>query len=96
VLLHRAADRSGPVARLREAMRATLWMLDRPNVLAGLVVVTLGARYLRQAELLTRHHAGLIGDGASDSNSSASRGTPNSLRLSRTRYGRLSFASLPG
>lgn len=68
VLLHRAADRSGLVARLREAMRANPWMLDRANVLVGLVVgIALGARNLRQAELLARHHCGLVGGGASDS-----------------------------
>lgn len=68
VLLHRVADRSGLVARLRGAMRASPWMLDRANVLVGLVVgIALGARNLRQAELLSRHHAGLVGDGASDS-----------------------------
>jgi predicted DNA-binding transcriptional regulator AlpA len=34
----------------------------------GLVVgIALGARNLRQAELLARHHAGPVGDGASDS-----------------------------
>ena len=43
-------------------------MLDRANVLVGLVIgIALGARNLRQAELLARHHAGLVGDGASDS-----------------------------
>lgn len=43
-------------------------MLDRANVLVSLVVgIALGARNLRQAELLARHHSGLIGDGASDS-----------------------------
>ena len=68
VLLHRAADRCGLVARLREAMRATPWMLDRADVLVGLVVgIALGARNLRQAEVLARHHTGLVGDGASDS-----------------------------
>lgn len=67
MLLHRAADRSGLVVRLREAMHAGPWMLDRANVLVGLVVgIALGARNLRQAELLARHHSGLVGDGASD------------------------------
>lgn len=43
-------------------------MLDRVNVLMGLVVgIALGARNLRQAELLARHHTGLLGNGASDS-----------------------------
>lgn len=43
-------------------------MLDRANVLVGLVVgIALGARNVRQAELLARHHAVLIGQGASDS-----------------------------
>ena len=68
MLLHRVADRSGLVVRLREAMRASPWMLDRAHVLVGLVVgIALGARNLRQAELLARHHAVLVGDGASDS-----------------------------
>jgi Transposase DDE domain group 1 len=68
VLLHRVADRSGLVVRLREAMRASPWMLDRANVLVGLVVgIALGPRNLRQVELLARHHCGLVGDGASDS-----------------------------
>lgn len=43
-------------------------MLDRANVRMGLVVgIALGACNLRQAELLARHHTGLVGDGASDS-----------------------------
>lgn len=43
-------------------------MLDRANVLVGLVVgVALGARNLRQAELLARHHDVLLGECASDS-----------------------------
>ena len=68
VLLHRVADRSGLVVRLRGAMRASPWTLDRANVLVGLVVgIALSARNLRQAELMARHHAGLVGDGASDS-----------------------------
>jgi Transposase DDE domain group 1 len=68
VLLHRMADRSGLVERLREVLRSSPWMLDRANVLTSLVVgIALGARNLRQAELLARHHSGLIGDGASDS-----------------------------
>jgi Transposase DDE domain group 1 len=68
VLLHRVADRSGLVARLREALSSSPWMLDRANVLVGLVAgIALGARNLRQAELLARHHTELIGDGASDS-----------------------------
>jgi hypothetical protein len=68
VLLHRAADRIGLVVRLREVLGASPWMLDRANVLVGLVVgIALGARNLRQAELLARHHAGLLGEGASDS-----------------------------
>lgn len=68
VLLHRAADRSGLAKRLGEALRSSPWMLDRANVLVSLVVgIALGARNLRQAELLDRHHDGLLGDGASDS-----------------------------
>lgn len=68
VLLHRTADRSGLVERLREAISSSPWMLDRANVLVSLVIgIALGARNLRQAELLARHHNGLIGDGASDS-----------------------------
>jgi hypothetical protein len=68
VLLHRTADRVGLVARLRTALGASPWMLDRANVLVSLVVrIALGARNLRQAELLTRHHDGLVGRGASDS-----------------------------
>jgi hypothetical protein len=68
VLLHRVADRSGLSVRLREALRSSPWMLDRANVLVGLVVgIALGARNLRQAELLARHHGELVGDGASDS-----------------------------
>ena len=43
-------------------------MLDRANVLVGLVVgIALGARSVRQAELLPRHHAVLLGAGAPDS-----------------------------
>lgn len=68
VLLHRAADRSGLVVRLREVLSSSPWMLDRANVLVSLVVgIALGACNLRQAELFARHHSGLIGDGASDS-----------------------------
>jgi hypothetical protein len=68
VLLHRVADRSGLVGYLREALISSPWMLDRANILVGLVVgIALGARNLRQAELAGRHHSGLIGDGASDS-----------------------------
>jgi len=68
VLLHRAADRIGLVVRLRNALACSPWMLDRANVLVGLVVgIALGARNLRQAELLARRHGGLVGDGASDS-----------------------------
>ena len=68
VLLHRAADRSGLVERLRGALGSSPSMLDRANVLMGLVVsIALGARNLRQAELLARHHTGLVGGGASDS-----------------------------
>ena len=68
VLLHRAADRIGLVGRLREALCSSPWMLDRANVLVGLVVsIALGARNLRQAELPARHHSELSGDGASDS-----------------------------
>jgi hypothetical protein len=68
VLLHRAADRVGLPAGLRGALAASPWMLDRANALVGLVVgIALGARSVRQAELLARHHAALLGDGASDS-----------------------------
>ncbi|HET9720714.1 MAG TPA: IS1380 family transposase [Solirubrobacteraceae bacterium] len=68
VLLHRVADRSGLTGRLREALASSPWMLDRANVLVGLVVgIALGARNLRQAELFARHHGELVGDGASDS-----------------------------
>lgn len=68
VLLHRTADRVGLVGALREALAASPWRLDRANVLISLVVgITLGARNLRQAELLARHHAALLGEGASDS-----------------------------
>jgi len=68
VLLHRTADRVGLVAGLRGAIASSPWMLDRANVLVGLVVgIALGARNLRQGELLARHHAGLLGEGASDS-----------------------------
>lgn len=43
-------------------------MLDRANALVGLIVgIALGARSVRQAELLARHHAVLLGQGASDS-----------------------------
>lgn len=68
VLLHRVSDRIGLVARLRDGLACTPWMLDRANVLVGLVVgIALGARNLRQAELLARHQAVLLGEGASDS-----------------------------
>lgn len=68
VLLHRAADRVGLVARLRGAMVVSPWMLDRANALVGLAVgIALGGRNVRQVELLARHHAVLVGDGASDS-----------------------------
>lgn len=67
-VLHRAADRVGLVAALRGGLRASPWMLDRANVLVGLVVgIALGTRSVRQAELLPRHHAVLLGAGASDS-----------------------------
>ena len=68
VLLHRAADRVGLVAHLRGALASSPWKLDRANALVSLVVgISLGARNLRQAELLARHHAVLVGGGASDS-----------------------------
>lgn len=68
VLLHRAADRVGLVGDLRGALATSPWRLDRANVLVSLVVgIALGARNLRQAELLARHHAALLGEGASDS-----------------------------
>ena len=50
------------------ALCSSPWMLDRANVLVGLVVgIAPGARNLRLAELLARHSSGLVGDGASDS-----------------------------
>jgi len=68
VLLHRVADRTGLVEGLRGMLAASPWRLDRANVLVSLVVgIALGARNLRQAELLARHHAVLLGEGASDS-----------------------------
>jgi hypothetical protein len=68
VLLHRTADRVGLPARLRGALASSPWMLDRANALVSLIVgIALGARSVRQAELLARHHAALLGDGASDS-----------------------------
>jgi len=68
VLLHRTADRVGLPAGLRDAVAASPWMLDRANALVGLIVgIALGARSVRQAELLARHHAVLLGAGASDS-----------------------------
>jgi hypothetical protein len=68
VLVHRAADRIGLVEQLRGALVASPWMLDRANVLVGLMVgIALGARNLRQAELLARHHTAVFGAGASDS-----------------------------
>jgi hypothetical protein len=68
VLLHRAADRVGLPAQLRDAVAASPWMLDRANSLVGLIVgIALGARSVRQAELIARHHAVLSGVGASDS-----------------------------
>lgn len=68
VLLHRTADRVGMPAGLRGALSASPWMLDRANALVGLVVgIALGARSVRQVELLARHHAALVGAGASDS-----------------------------
>lgn len=68
VLLHRTADRVGLVTVLRGGLGVSPWMLDRANALVGLVVgIALGARSVRQAELLARHHAALLGEGASDS-----------------------------
>jgi hypothetical protein len=68
VLLHRTADRVGLPAGLRGALAASPWMLDRANALVGLIVgIALGARSVRQAELLARHHDALLGAGASDS-----------------------------
>jgi hypothetical protein len=56
------------VAGLRGALVGSPWRLDRANVLVSLVVgIALGARNVRQAELLARHHAALMGQGASDS-----------------------------
>jgi hypothetical protein len=70
VLLHHTADRVGLPARLRGALASSPWMLDRVNALVGLIVgIALGAGSVRQAELLARHHARLLGDGASDSKS---------------------------
>lgn len=64
VLLHRVADRIGLVGGLRGALAARAWRLDRANVLVSLVVgIALGARNLRQAELLARHRVGLLGVG---------------------------------
>ena len=68
VLLHRTADRVGLVTVLRGGLGVSPWMLDRANALVGLVVgIALGARSVRQAELLARHHAALLGEGVSDS-----------------------------
>lgn len=68
VLLHRTADKAGLVSALRTGLKASPWMLDRANALVGLVVgIALGARSVRQVELLARHHAALMGEGASDS-----------------------------
>ncbi|MBS2966634.1 IS1380 family transposase [Actinocrinis puniceicyclus] len=68
VLLHRTADRVGLPAGLRGALTASPWMLDRANALVSLIVgIALGARSVRQAELLARHHTALLGAGASDS-----------------------------
>jgi hypothetical protein len=68
VLLHRTADRVGLPAGLRGALTSGPWTLDRANALVGLIVgIALGARSVRQAELLARHHAALFGAGASDS-----------------------------
>ena len=68
VLVHRVADRIGLVAGLRGALAVSPWRLDRANVLVSLVVgIALGARNVRQAELLARHHAVLLGEGVSDS-----------------------------
>jgi hypothetical protein len=68
VLLHRTADRVGLSVRLRGVLAASPWMLDRANALVGLVVgIALGAKSVRQVELLARHHAALFGEGASDS-----------------------------
>ena len=68
VLLHRTADRIGLVAQLRGVLGTSPWMLDRADALVGLVVgIALGARSVRQVELLARRHAALFGEGASDS-----------------------------
>ena len=68
VLLHRTADRTGLVVQLRGALAAGSWKLDRANALVSLIVaISLGARNLRQAELLARHRAVLVGGSASDS-----------------------------
>jgi hypothetical protein len=68
VLLHRAADRVGLLAHLRGAPGASPWMLDRAEAPAGLIVgIALRSRSVRQVELLARHHAAVLGDGASDS-----------------------------
>jgi hypothetical protein len=68
VLLHRTADRIDLVGRLRGALRASPWLLDRADVLVSLVVgISLGAVNLAQAELLSRHHAVVLGGQASDS-----------------------------
>jgi hypothetical protein len=53
---------------LRAVLVSSVWMLDRADTLVSLVVgIALGARNLRQAELLARHHGVLVGQGASDS-----------------------------
>jgi len=68
VLLHRTADRIDLVGRLRGALRASPWLLDRADVLVSLIVgIGLGAVNLAQAELLARHHAAVLGGQASDS-----------------------------
>jgi hypothetical protein len=68
VLLHRTADRIDLVGRLRGVLRASPWLLDRADVLVSLIVgIGLGAVNLAQAELLARHHAGVLGGQASDS-----------------------------
>jgi len=68
VLPHRTADRVGFPTGLRGALVSSPRMLDRANALVALIVgIALGARSVRRAELLARHHTAVLGDGASDS-----------------------------
>lgn len=73
---------------------------DRANVLAGLVIgIALGARNLRQAELLAWHHVGLVGNGASDSTLWRILGKIDDwvrMRIARAREGRSPSCSSQG